>query len=218
MNLPVQETRPSKPSSGHAVQSGATTLPALSSSRRCVLGSEEYTWIVSGSHRLVVFGILLAVSGCGSAATDRSGSEVSGGEAEPVDGVSTLVAMPHGDTLTVPAGYEFVQEQGVDSLVGRLIDDAGQTVFEYDACGLAGLRVSEDTGARGRAVNADFYYAHFPESWPGLVVTFTERGPTNLIFDESVRDEDALSLAETYNAVDRTTRPADAGSCYFDEG
>jgi hypothetical protein len=123
-------------------------------------------------------------------------------EATPVDGVTKLLRLPHGDTLTVPIGYSFKPRQGTDSLVGTLSDANGRPVLDLDACGLAGERIDEHDGTLDHGVNSPFYYGRHPESWPGLLVTYTERGPCNFIFDASIKDEDALSLAHTYTARD----------------
>jgi len=128
-------------------------------------------------------------------------------------GEDKTLTLPHGDTLTVPESYEFKQRLAYDSLNGTLQDDDGRTIFGYDACGIAtALDIAAMTGVtRGRSVNADFVYGHFPESWPGLWVAFPGRGPSVFVFDESVDDDEALALIETLTAQPR----ASSTSCQF---
>ncbi|HEX2879341.1 MAG TPA: hypothetical protein VHO25_07370 [Polyangiaceae bacterium] len=137
---------------------------------------------------------------CGSNA--QSETELSDGQAMPVAGVTKPLHLPHGDTVTVPVDYSFKRKPGTDSLIGTLYDDQGRPVFELDACGLAGERIDEHEGTLDHAVNSPFYYGRHPESWPGLLVTYTERGPCNFTFDEHIDDEQALKLAHTYTARD----------------
>lgn len=152
---------------------------------------------------------------CGGMADDdaKTAEEALLRAAQPVDGVSKLVVLPHGDTVTVPLAYSFKQQQGTDSLVGTLVDDTGNKVLEYDACGLAGTRINDETGERDQAVNAEFFYGRHQESWPGLLVTYPNRGPCNFIFDANIPDEQALNLARTYTAVDKRHDSI----CYFSE-
>lgn len=154
---------------------------------------------------------------CGSAAQ----SELGQSEAEPsatnpatpVAGITKLVHLPHGDTVTVPIDYSFKRKPGNDSLLGTLYDAAGRPVLELDACGQAGERIDEREGTLDHAVNSDFFYGRHPESWPGLLVTYPERGPCNFIFDANIKDEHALSLARSYTARDN---PHD-DMCHFEK-
>lgn len=152
---------------------------------------------------------------CGGMADDdpKTAEESLLKAAQPVDGVSKLVVLPHGDTVTVPIAYSFKQQQGIDSLVGTLVDGPGNTVFEYDACGQAGERINREKGAPDRAVNAEFFHGRHPDSWPGLLVTYPNRGPCNFIFDANISDEQALKLARTYTAADEQHDDI----CYFSE-
>lgn len=123
------------------------------------------------------------------------------------------LTLPHGDTLTVPESYELEQRIAFDSLSAALHDGDGRTIFSYDACGIAtALDIANMRGkTSGRSVNADFVYGHFPESWPGLWVAFPARGPSVFVFDESVADDEALALVETF-----TARPSDSNAtCQF---
>jgi hypothetical protein len=172
-------------------------------------------------HALVLVGASAFVgAACGSAAqsdtaqsdTAQSDTAQADDEAMPATGITKLVHLPHGDTVTVPVDYSFKQHAGTDSLVGTLYDGKDRAVLELDACGLAGERIDEHDGTLDHSVNSSFYYGRHPESWPGLLVTYPERGPCNFIFDASIKDEDALSLARTYTARDN---PNDM--CQFDE-
>jgi hypothetical protein len=152
---------------------------------------------------------------CGSIADDdaKTTEEALLEPAGPVAGVTTLVVLPHGDTLTVPFGYSFKRQQGVDSLVGTLVDGTGKRVFEYDACGQAGERIEEPQGQVDTAVNTTFCYGRHPESWPGLLVTYEDRGPSNFIFDPHIPDDQALKLARTLTA---TQNPSEE-ICHFED-
>lgn len=127
------------------------------------------------------------------------------------------LTLPHGDALTVPESYEFRQQIAFDSLHGTLQDGDGKKIFTYDACGigsfdlLAGFDIQE-RGEAGRSVNADFYYGHFPENWPGLLVMFPSRGRSAFVFGEHITDAAALSLVETLSAKDPSDDP-----CYVEE-
>jgi hypothetical protein len=149
---------------------------------------------------------------CGGMADDDS-EQALPEAAQPVAGVSKLVVLPHGDTVTVPVAYSFKQQPGIDSLIGTLLDGTGSVVFEYDACGQAGERINREIGTRDQAVNAEFFHGRHRESWPGLLVTYPDRGPCNFIFEAHISDEQALTLARTYTALDE---PQDS-LCYFSE-
>ena len=148
--------------------------------------------------RALLFAGLVA---CSSSHEDAKASPPYREAAEPVAGLTELLALPHGDTLTVPVGFQFLQFQGIDSLGGRLQDGAGRAIFDYDACGNAGERISAANGTLDYSVNAEFFYSRHSKSWPSLLVTFPTRGPSNLFFDEAISDEEALDLAHTLTAI-----------------
>ncbi len=133
--------------------------------------------------------------------------------AQPVAGVSKLVVLPHGDTVTVPIAYSFKQTQGTDSLVGTLLDSTGNKIFEYDACGQAGTRINGEEGSLDSAVNTTFHYGRHRASRSGLLVTYPDRGPCNFIFDANIPDDQALKLARTFTAVDKEHDDI----CYFSQ-
>lgn len=110
------------------------------------------------------------------------------------------VTLPNGDTVIVPAEHEFEQLQGIDTLVGRMLDAEGDVVFEFDGCGMFGPAVSEDTGEAGEAQNTTFRVL-LPEITGGPThVTFADR-LTNLRIEGTVSEAEALRIAQSYTAV-----------------
>ena len=123
--------------------------------------------------------------------------------AAPVAGVSKLARLPNGDTLTIPIDYQLVERQGIDSIVGVLLDASGTKLCSYDI-GAFGVNLDERTGTRDQSANQVFFYSEEPPGEDGFAgiwqATFRERGPVAFTCQYTLTRAEFLGLMRTYTA------------------
>lgn len=135
--------------------------------------------------------------------SSRDDAEQRAAAAAPIAGVSKLATLPNRDTLTIPIDHELVQRQGTDSLVGELLDAAGERVCYYDI-GAFSISITETNGTRDQAVNEVFYYRQEPgsegaaDAWQAR---FNERGPAFIECTSPLTRDEFLGLLRTYTAT-----------------
>jgi hypothetical protein len=123
--------------------------------------------------------------------------------AEPVAGVSKRAKLPNGDTLTIPLDDQLVERQGIDSIVGVLLDASGTQLCLYDI-GPFGVNLDERTGTRDQSANQVFFYSEEPPGADGFAgiwqATFRERGPVAFTCQYTLTRAEFLGLMRTYMA------------------
>lgn len=123
------------------------------------------------------------------------------------DGETTIIELPNGDNLTIPACFVHNQLPGLDSYYGEIVSEEEGITIMYDMGLMAGGYVSSIDPDRvvEQSQNEEFWYVQkeYPNSDDPdccAYFTFPDTGPANFIISDDEHFDEVLEIMKTYKS------------------